>query len=355
MTLAAESDLAKRRQEDWESILREALHAELMCIGSIPPTLEHEPMRQLVCESGIHIADELGDLESVMKVCYLALGSHLDQDAKQYFQQCLRIASLSLMNSKLPDPSVEIFGVALEDGTVGYGFADYQEVRKREAVIPSLLWRADSCRRGKPYQRSPKQGRTKNAPRILRFSDQPGSYCLSFGLSPALQGSLNEMEESPREGLVDFILEMTQRIEENDLELEKQFGKDYTSSFRDYMDQLRPDGKKVKSVKLFSNQASSLHVRLGVDRPHSKGGVFEDGADLERFTIHGSLVAPITAKGKISLRTPNGRFALKVERDSLKDIVRTYFEEDVEITYHVSNGHNILDAVTFKTDGSDAA
>lgn len=345
MELAEKSDYLRRAGKEWKSVLRESLSLEIRSIGLIPPVIENEPTRQLICESAIELAGQLEQYDDIKRICHLALSGYLMENQSGFFESSMRRASFMSKVDSSPEKNLDVVNLALISGRITYGFAEYHDVQKREAVMPPFMLRAQACRNRVPFEKGKKSKlSTKESPRLLRVADSAGSYCMSFALVSPVQPQLGNVEQFGGTGLADYLIQLCTRIDNEDPDLLEDIGADYLATFKDFLNQLRPDGKRVGEVELSGGGMKGASVRLFRKKRASRTG--EESSEHHLIERVGVLQEPIL-QNTVSLSTSKGVVKVFVDRESLKTIVKGYFGDEVVIQTSLKRGKEYLESIDY--------
>jgi hypothetical protein len=255
---------------------------------------------------------------------------------------------------------LEVNGVSLQDGEVqlvvagngvGYGFAKGDDFLSRVDKFTNLATRTIERRLKIPFRKSgPMSVKVKkmsetylSLPRAasfavtLRFGSLPGQTSLSGFDSPA----------SPYNDIIDDIAKNISLINDGKTEeLESNFNdKTYLNNFISLAKELAPDGKNISLFGItYKKTGDSSPIPIKLTRTRDEFNSFpsfevpdeNDGNGSYEFnteTINGVLSVANGPKGSVKIITGKSKDVTLSVPDGLSDIVKTYWEEKVTVTY----------------------
>lgn len=255
---------------------------------------------------------------------------------------------------------LEVNGIALQDGEVqlvvsgsgvGYGFAKGNDVLSRVDAFNNLAVRTIERRLSLPFRKSgPIALNVRKLSQIYLSVPRASSFAvtLRFGKLPepiATQASLPGIP-SLSSTYNDIINDIVQNIalvnQGNSEELEKNFeNKTYLNNFVSLVRELAPDGKNISFFGL-TYRTNNKVVPVELTRTKEEFKSFpefdlpdtEDGGDdnFKIDLIKGVLSVADGVKGQVKIKNRTKTVIITVP-DGMADIVRTYWEENVEVKY----------------------
>lgn len=236
---------------------------------------------------------------------------------------------------------------------VGYGYARSEEVFGRVDTFQKLAIRTIERKAGRAFRKAgsiPKELKNVCQPYISAPTAASLAFRMKFGsLADVTLAGFNQFEE-----VIEDINNNIELIGKGDVVKLKQniFDESYFNNFIGLTKQLAPDGDSVKlfgitsiskgkerRVSLISpkNEISSMIKQIEITEERED----DNKAEINREKVIGVLSAA-DSLGKVRITTDtNDRYVITVP-DGLSDIVKTYWEEEVIVTFRYERKKRIL-------------
>lgn len=255
---------------------------------------------------------------------------------------------------------LEVNGTALMDGEVqlvvsgngvGFGLAKGDEVLSRIGIFSNIATRTIERRLGLPFRKSgPVPIKVKNINETYLSIPRAASFAvtLRFGSLPNQQPSLPGLASpsAPYNDIIEDIAKNISLINDGKLdELNANFtDKTYLGNFVSLTKELAPDGKTISQFGItYKKNGEEIPVPVQLTRTKeefvsfpsfeiSNENVGDDSREFTTETVKGVLSVANGPKGSVKIINKTKNVALSVP-DGMADIVKTYWEEEVVVSY----------------------
>ncbi len=322
-----------------------------------------EPTTSILLRSAASLAIDCNELREAERLIGLALFGNPPSDIIEELRDLLETVNF--------DRHLAVKGVTLQEDEirlviagkgVGYGYAKSQDVLERVDAFEKLATRTAERKAGKAFR---KGGATANnikgicQPFLSAFEAASMAFTIKFGSSndTKLPG-FNSLEE-----VIDDINDNIELISNGEISKVKENINDgsYFENFISLTKKLAPDGDSVnlfgltsikggkeRQVKLTSKKMDlSDYIRKSIEEKE------EDGQKKTKEQTTSSITGTLSAAdntGKVRITQDDGSHTLINVPDGLSDIVKTYWEQVVTVTYKSKKNKRTL----IDIDGTNA-
>jgi hypothetical protein len=324
-----------------DSLNREAFEREKEAAYLLRDTLDIEPTRSVLCRSAASLAIDCCFHREAEKLIAMGLfGDPPEEIAEElrdlletvYFERHLRQRGIQLTDNE--------FQVSLVGSEVGFGYAASEQVTTRVQSIENLIFRTAERKSNTPFRRG-NRPRKELRREISPYLSTPraASYSITFRLG-GNQLSLPTM--GLPEQVLDDIFCGLELINNSNFEQLRAIiaDQDYYQNFVGLIQNIAPDGKKVKMVG-FTSQKGENEQKIMLSTPRSQlREIFENGSgesnqEGERVEIKGILKFADSTNinnGVIKIISENGpTYRIQVPLGLMSDVVRPLYESEVVV------------------------
>lgn len=336
-------DLAQKRYEDAYVLEKEAAMAAIKLKMS-------EPAISILLKSAASLAMRCMLNREAERLISLALSGEPPMEIAEELRNMLETVNfkrhLDLKGVVLQEDEVQL---VIAGKGVGYGYAKSDDLLNRVEAFQKLAVRTIERRGGRPFRKAggiSKELKNVCQPYITAPIAASMAFRMKFGNLASMQLSgFNSFEE-----IIDDISDNIELIGKGDLVAVKKniVDNSYLGNFIGLTKQLAPDGENIKLFGITSAKRGEERM-VQLTRHKSEFSFIikqiemTDDQDVE--ANHKNVVGVLSAAdslGKVKITTNGGDKVSISVPVGLSDIVKTYWEEDVCITFRENKKERIL-------------
>lgn len=368
MELADLGDISKMKgaSDDALRYYNDAFEVERTAANEAKKSAVGEPTESILLRSAASLALCCQRLRESEQLIALALSGEPPVEIAEELRDLLETVNF--------ERHLELKGVALADGEVqlvvagagvGYGFAKGEDILTRVDKFMNLATRTMERRLGIPFRKKgPVSVRVKKMSEAYLSTSRAASFAvtLRFGSLPG-QTSLPGFTtpSAPYNEIIEDIANSISLINAGRTdELAESFtDKTYLDNFISLTKELAPDGKNVSLFGVtYRKEDTVIPVQLTRTKDEFKNiPIFElesdlkgSDSDLKNETVEGVLSVANGLKGFVKIILPDSKNVVVQVPDGMADIVKTYWEENVSVTYKKIKKAKKIDKVLISID-----
>jgi|WetSurMetagenome_2_1015567.scaffolds.fasta_scaffold39674_5 tetratricopeptide (TPR) repeat protein len=356
MALAERADLLKMagNHEEAKKIYEKAFELEKLSATLAITNSSSEPAKAVLLKSSAYLAITCGKIREAEKLIAQALLGEPPADIADELRNLLEEVNfsrhLNVNGVKLDDDE---FQFVISGPRVGYGIANSKDIWERIKTLQQLAMRTADRLMKKPFGKISGSGKD-----IASLFDayvsipRAASYAVTIKM-----GKQDQLVLPGISGTMDVISDVVGNIEliskGADDKLKDSFintDPEYLSNFISLAKKVAPDGKNIKLVGFTIQQK-------GVERKVEFTRIKEEFVKIENFhkdkeevieqivSITGRLTQANADKNIIKVTPNDGKGTQIVVPVGLGDIVRSYWDEEVKVTFTKEGKKNVLAAI----------
>lgn len=359
MTLAQEALIARETGDKTRAaqLAARAFPLEQQAAHLIANSPASEPTRSILYRSAATLAYQAGDYATAQRLVAEGLAGYpaprTEQELKDLFEQINLASHLQTRDTTLTASQMQL---ALTGNEVGSGQIAYSAFNDRLGALVTMIDRTMRRLMGESYQRGG-QGFHQSRPFVpLISSPRLGSFAVTVEVAQKTNRPMTFLTTG--DAVIDQVINGIQLVEDQQLdELSRQIpDESYLVNFVSLAQQLAPDGERVKMVGLTSarSQVSFTVPRSTVANPNVAETVSQNGdaspnglhtytGVLDEATSRKQERVGLTIPGEGG--QPDTSMSLRV-KEGMDDIVRSYFNRQVEVTVEHRGRSRILLDIT---------
>jgi hypothetical protein len=336
MRLAQDAQIAQA-EGDAERALelaRDASELEAIAASMVSKDRESEPTRSILYRSAATLAYQAGDLDQALRLVAEGLAGYpppsVQAELKALYEDITLNEHLEAHGIELTPGEVQ---VALEGDEVGSGFISLEQLKGRLDAVWPLIRRTAERLLELPFHQS---GRSTQPYIPMVSSPRMGSFAFTIRLAQRTDKPFSLFLFPDQ--VITELLEGIRLVEAEDIDGLRERIRD-DSYFRHFVAQAKtiaPDGKRIKLVGLTSPSAKVGLTRTQDELAKYMSVVMTAPAPpvpvVTGSTLVGVLNQASLPDDKVGLVTPDKQQHTLVVREGMGDMVRAYFDREVEVT-----------------------
>lgn len=346
MDIAEEAIIKKRilKPDEVKRLFEKAYRLEKEAALSLKDHPEEEPDRSVLFRSAASLAFNAGLLRDAEIMVNYGLAGNPPEEIAGELRDLYQSINFShhLKNSDVILGDDE-YQLVIAGPAIGHGYLRYDEFTKRLNTINTLVARTARRLDNAPFSKSLRDDNLNNNFKLFLCSGfQAASFSAVFRLSEPVQPYLSH-DLNPGKKIVDDILKNISLLNDCKEQLLRENIKDedYYRNFLVLSRELAPDGANVDLVGLSSKKASG-DFKVNFSRRRDaidpeKGSYTTTDATKDEGTIVEitGILNYADAKSKcLKLTDDNNKRWIVEPSDWIRDIVKSYWEEQVRIKGH---------------------
>ena len=301
-----------------------------------------EPSRSILLKSAASLAINCNELRDAEKLITLALSgeptAEIAEELRNLYEEVNFSRHLKLRGIVLEDSTLQL---VVAGKSVGYGFAEEEEVFSRVNTLKKLVYRTVERRLGRPFQE--RVGLAKEVKlHYQTYISEPRAASFAITVKLGKPEGQTSLWSGPQSEIIEDIVEGINLINDSQEETLKNKIQDeaYLRNFIGLTKELAPDGENVSLVGVtISREGIEKNVKLTKIKKEfntilSKNTILTtENINKDSFIeIIGTLFYADANQNRIKIKSrQNEKYNVKVP-EGLGDIVRVHFEDEVKIT-----------------------
>lgn len=367
MNIAEEAFLQRRlgNHDIAKDLFKKSSMQEALAASEFPPTEGSEPTRSILLRSAASLAFNSGDFElSERLICSGLSGfppAEIREELKNLFEDINFLRHLKANGQVLGEDQ---WLMSMAGDAVSFGTTAAEIFLTKVEHVSSLFYRTVERLLKIPYRIAGSiDPKLKKSFGLYIRAMAPASFSVTFQVGAPdpqlfLPGMESECPLKPKE-VVNEIFSCFRLFENDELDtLRGNIGNsDYYENFVGIAKQLSPDGKNISLVGFSAIQdgvekpVALRRIRKGKQKVFGKGDVKESTVKNPQFNLSGILRhANSPSKGKFGLvklidHENGSAYSIKVPIAIMKDVVKPYYEEKVQILGSIIDEKYVLEDI----------